>query len=609
MSRRKLGSRPQHLREIQDAPEPAASPPPPPPPLPSLDSSVAPPPPPPPPPPPAKTCGPDVLTCGQCGQAFPLGCILDFIQHKQGGCGRYATGRQSHMPPSPTSCVSRSTSGGSGGGGPGAQVGMAYVELRRVMNSSWSGETGQHNAVAEEPSSFTCQVCQTVCLSAWSLLQHAQHAHSLNLYQVDKDTAATQQPHRSGPPARPSGLNFCERLRELAEGSRAAESGEMAGVLPASSSPSPPVGSSYPNSAQPRNAHLACERCGQGFQSLRSLSAHRRARSCHRPHHCGLCSRSFAHGHQLALHLRSCHDAAVAMSDEVSPQGQQGDGSSSSSGGGTGQVNRGPLNEPSGPALIVLSSHSTAPSRTQLQFFHPQLEGEEEAQEEAQQPSPLGNSSEGSVESGGSGESGIASGNCTPKGGEQAEWDGMEKDADVVHQAWPPLPESERRQPPAEGVSLKKKKEEACDFCGKCFRNSSNLTVHRRSHTGERPYRCSLCSYACAQSSKLTRHMKTHGARGGAQRTFQCRLCGVPFTVYATLEKHLRKVHGLSHASTGAYLLSGNANGNAVGVGKEDKSGLLEPSPIEDQKSPEIGEECKEEGADVPVTQEATVVA
>ena len=49
-----------------------------------------------------------------------------------------------------------------------------------------------------------------------------------------------------------------------------------------------------------------------------------------------------------------------------------------------------------------------------------------------------------------------------------------------------------------------------CEYCGKVFVNCSNLKVHRRSHTGEKPYKCSICSYSTPQGSKLTRHMKTH---------------------------------------------------------------------------------------------------
>uniref|UniRef100_A0AAG5D190 C2H2-type domain-containing protein n=1 Tax=Anopheles atroparvus TaxID=41427 RepID=A0AAG5D190_ANOAO len=84
-----------------------------------------------------------------------------------------------------------------------------------------------------------------------------------------------------------------------------------------------------------------------------------------------------------------------------------------------------------------------------------------------------------------------------------------------------------------------KLRNDTCEFCGKVFKNCSNLTVHRRSHTGEKPYKCELCSYACAQSSKLTRHMKTHGRLG--KDVYRCRFCEMPFSVPSTLEKHMRK--------------------------------------------------------------------
>ena len=83
----------------------------------------------------------------------------------------------------------------------------------------------------------------------------------------------------------------------------------------------------------------------------------------------------------------------------------------------------------------------------------------------------------------------------------------------------------------------------SCKYCGKVFKNTSNLTVHVRSHTGEKPYKCELCDYSCAQSSKLTRHMRIHVKSG--EGTYKCSNCDMPFSVATTLEKHMRKCTAL----------------------------------------------------------------
>lgn len=99
---------------------------------------------------------------------------------------------------------------------------------------------------------------------------------------------------------------------------------------------------------------------------------------------------------------------------------------------------------------------------------------------------------------------------------------------------------AEDNKPPA--VSSAARQSPTCLVCKKTLSSFSNLKVHMRSHTGERPYACDQCPYACAQSSKLKRHQRMHGLGPGSTR-YKCPHCCVPFGLRATLDKHLLQSH------------------------------------------------------------------
>ena len=126
---------------------------------------------------------------------------------------------------------------------------------------------------------------------------------------------------------------------------------------------------------------------------------------------------------------------------------------------------------------------------------------------------------------------------------------------------------------------------DTCEYCGKVFRNCSNLTVHRRSHTGEKPYKCMLCSYACAQSSKLTRHMKTHGRFG--KDVYKCKFCDMPFSVPSTLEKHMKKCmeNGDHEAGESSESASDSMSAPSGGLSTSSSANQLlgEPLPLSAQ--------------------------
>ncbi|XP_075773045.1 uncharacterized protein LOC142825165 isoform X1 [Pelodiscus sinensis] len=68
---------------------------------------------------------------------------------------------------------------------------------------------------------------------------------------------------------------------------------------------------------------------------------------------------------------------------------------------------------------------------------------------------------------------------------------------------------------PPPRVSLKKSPP-TCPECSKSFKSNTALTIHERSHTGERPFKCPQCGKGFPSKGDLKRHQKTHVGKEAA---------------------------------------------------------------------------------------------
>ncbi|PIO10906.1 hypothetical protein AB205_0037750, partial [Aquarana catesbeiana] len=94
-------------------------------------------------------------------------------------------------------------------------------------------------------------------------------------------------------------------------------------------------------------------------------------------------------------------------------------------------------------------------------------------------------------------------------GGENTMSSTMDGGLHSVDRPWNPS-DSEQPRTVRDGAGIQEEKKCSRPECGGSFSSELSLSVHQRSHTGEKPYACSECGKCFSQKSDLVAHQRSH---------------------------------------------------------------------------------------------------
>ncbi|XP_068854854.1 zinc finger protein Eos-like [Aphelocoma coerulescens] len=83
-----------------------------------------------------------------------------------------------------------------------------------------------------------------------------------------------------------------------------------------------------------------------------------------------------------------------------------------------------------------------------------------------------------------------------------------------------------------------------CQQCGASFTQKGNLLRHIKLHSGEKPFKCPFCSYACRRRDALSGHLRTHSVSSPTVgKPYKCSSCGRSYKQQSSLEEHRERCH------------------------------------------------------------------